>query len=64
VDITETLDSKLASLAEHVSQHTEGATGFVRERAEALGAQSGSGYTYDEGFKAFHLLDEDEDEEA
>jgi LmbE family N-acetylglucosaminyl deacetylase len=64
VDITETLDAKLASLAEHVSQHTEGATGFVRERAEKLGAQSGSGYTYAEGFKAFHLLDEDEDEEA
>src|SRR6476659_7388517 len=63
VDITETLDAKLASLAEHVSQHTEGATAFVRERAEALGAQSGSGYTYAEGFKAFHLLDEDEDEE-
>ena len=64
VDITETMDAKLASLAEHVSQHTEGATGFVRERAESLGAQSGSGYTYAEGFKAFHLLDEDEDEEA
>jgi LmbE family N-acetylglucosaminyl deacetylase len=64
VDITETMDAKLASLAEHVSQHTEGATGFVRERAEKLGAQSGSGYTYAEGFKAFHLVDEDEDEEA
>src|SRR5947207_5019347 len=56
VDITETLDAKLASLAEHVSQPTDGATPFLRERAEALRAQSGSGYTYAEGFKAFHLL--------
>ncbi|TMK34460.1 MAG: PIG-L family deacetylase [Actinobacteria bacterium] len=63
VDITETLDAKLASLAEHASQHTEGATSFVRERAEELGAQSGSGYTFAEGFKAFHLLDDDEDED-
>src|SRR4029077_6275447 len=64
VAITETLDAKLASLAEHVSQHTEGATSFVRERAEALGQQSGSGYAFAEGFKAFHLVDDDQDEEA
>jgi len=63
VDITETLDAKLASLAEHVSQHTEGATSFVRERAEALGKQSGSGYAFAEGFKAFHLVDDDQDED-
>jgi Uncharacterized proteins, LmbE homologs len=63
VDITETLDAKLASLAEHVSSTPR------EQRASSgnepkLGAQSGSGYTYAEGFKAFHLLDEDEDEEA
>src|SRR6476659_9549722 len=63
VDITETLDAKLASLAEHVSQHTEGATSFVRGRAEALGKQSGSGYAFAEGVKAFHLVDDDQDED-
>jgi len=57
------LDAKLASLAEHVSQHTEGATSFVRERAEELGKRSGSGYAFAEGFKAFRLVDDDQDED-
>ena len=41
VDITDTMDTKLAALAEHVSQGTGEAEPWVRKRAEELAAQSG-----------------------
>ena len=63
VDITETMDTKLAALAEHVSQGTESAVPWVRKRAEELAAQSGQGYALAEGFKALRLVDDEEDDE-
>src|SRR5437867_10141721 len=44
VDISATFDTKLAALAEHVSQHTEGAEPWIRKFAEENGAASGQGY--------------------
>jgi LmbE family N-acetylglucosaminyl deacetylase len=62
VDITETFETKLAALAEHASQGTEGAVPWVRKWAEKVGAQSEQGFALAEGFKALRLVDEDEDE--
>jgi LmbE family N-acetylglucosaminyl deacetylase len=64
VDITDTLDAKLAALAEHVSQGTETAGPWVSKRAEELGAQSGQGFALAEGFKALRLVDDEEDDDA
>ena len=36
----------------------------VRERAEALAAESGKGYAYAEAFKAFRFVDDEEQEPA
>jgi LmbE family N-acetylglucosaminyl deacetylase len=63
VDITRTMDAKLAALAAHASQGTEGAVPWVRKRAEELGAQSGQGYTFAEGFKALRLVDDEDTED-
>ena len=62
VDISETMDTKLAALAEHVSQGTAEAEPWVRKRAEELAAQSEQGFTYAEGFKALRFVDDEEDE--
>jgi LmbE family N-acetylglucosaminyl deacetylase len=62
VDISVTIDTKLAALAAHVSQHAESAAPWVRERAESLAMQSGHPIAYAEGFKAFHLRDDEESE--
>jgi LmbE family N-acetylglucosaminyl deacetylase len=60
VDITDTIDLKLKSLAQHVSQlKLEDVEKWVRERAATWGEQAGCEYA--EGFKAFSFLDEDED---
>jgi LmbE family N-acetylglucosaminyl deacetylase len=60
VDITDTIDLKLKSLAQHVSQlKLEDVERWVRERAATWGEQAGCEYA--EGFKAFNFLDEDED---
>ena len=64
VDISETLDTKLAALAAHASQGTGAAAPRVRERAEALAAGSGKGYAYTEAFKAFRFVDDEEQEPA
>jgi len=64
VDISSFLDTKLAALAAHVSQGTEGAAPQVRARAEALAAESGKGYAYAEGFKALRFVDDEELEPA
>jgi LmbE family N-acetylglucosaminyl deacetylase len=64
VDITDTMETKLAALAEHVSQGTEEAAPWVRKRAEDLGARSGRGFAFAEGFKALRLVDDEEDDEG
>jgi len=58
VDITGTIDVKLAALAEHVSQHAEASAPWVRERARELGEQGGVEYA--EAFRTFRFM-EDED---
>jgi LmbE family N-acetylglucosaminyl deacetylase len=60
VDVSATMDKKLAALAEHRSQGAEAASPWVRERAETLAEQSGHGYAYAEGFKTFRLKDDEE----
>jgi LmbE family N-acetylglucosaminyl deacetylase len=62
VDITDTMDTKLAALAAHVSQHGEASAPWVRERAQQLAEESGKRYEYAEAFKVFRLTDEDEEE--
>ena len=58
VDITDTIDVKIAALAEHVSEEGEAAASWVREHARELGASAGVEYA--EGFKAFRLTDDEE----
>jgi LmbE family N-acetylglucosaminyl deacetylase len=60
VDISATIDTKLAALAEHVSQHTEDAEPWIRNFAEENGKASGQGYAYAEAFKALRLADDEE----
>ena len=62
VDITDSMDTKLAALAAHVSQGTGEAEPWVRKRAEELAAQSELGCTYAEGFKALRFVDDEEDQ--
>jgi LmbE family N-acetylglucosaminyl deacetylase len=61
VDISATMDAKLAALAEHVSQHTETSEPWVRKFAEENGAASGQGCAYAEAFKVFRLADDEEE---
>ncbi|HYJ60839.1 MAG TPA: PIG-L deacetylase family protein [Actinomycetota bacterium] len=60
VDITRTMDRKLAALAAHASQGTERSTPWVRQRAEEAAAQAANGALYAEAFKAFRFVDDDE----
>ena len=60
VDISDSMDTKLAALAAHESQGTAGAEPRVRERAEETAARSGNGARYAEGFKAFRFVDDEE----
>ena len=62
VDISETMDTKLAALAEHASQGTAEAEPWVRKRAGELAAQSEQDFAYAEGFKALRFVDDEEDE--
>lgn len=59
VDISETLEVKLEALRQHVSQGTEGAEDWVRERAHELGERGGVPLA--EAFKTFVLRDEDQE---
>jgi LmbE family N-acetylglucosaminyl deacetylase len=61
VDISATIDTKLAALAEHVSQHTDSSEPWIRKFAEENGAASGLGYAYAEAFKVFRLADDEEE---
>ena len=58
VDITETIDTKVAALAQHVSEEGEAAAPWVRERARTVGEEAGVEYA--EAFKAFRFVDDDE----
>ena len=58
VDITESIDTKIAALAAHQSQHAEASAPWVRERARQLGEQSGVEYA--EAFKTFSFVDDEE----
>jgi LmbE family N-acetylglucosaminyl deacetylase len=58
VDITETIDTKIAALAQHVSEEGEAAAPWVRERARTVGEEAGVEYA--EAFKAFRFVDDDE----
>jgi LmbE family N-acetylglucosaminyl deacetylase len=60
VDITKTIDVKIQSLAAHRSQQGEASAPWVRERARELGERAGCEYA--EGFRAFGLKDEEEEE--
>lgn len=62
VDITQTMGTKLAALAAHASQGASEAEPRVRERAEAVAAEAGKGYTYAEAFKAFRFVDDEVEE--
>ncbi len=57
VDITETIDVKLAALAEHASQHAEASAPWVRDRGRQLGEEGGVEYA--EAFRTFGF-EEDE----
>jgi LmbE family N-acetylglucosaminyl deacetylase len=57
VDITATIDVKLAALAEHRSQHAEASAPWVRERARQLGEQGGVEYA--EAFKTFCFVEDE-----
>ena len=56
VDITDTIDIKIKSLEQHVSQGGAEAEPWVRLRAEQTGQEAG--YTYAEAFKAFRFVDD------
>ena len=58
VDITSTIDVKLAALAEHRSQQAEASAPWVRERARQLGEEGGVEYA--EAFKAFSFVDDED----
>jgi len=58
VDITETIDTKIEALAQHVSEEGEAAAPWVRERALEVGEPVGMEYA--ESFKAFRFVDDDE----
>src|SRR4249920_3215594 len=55
VDITDTIDLKIKSLEQHVSQGGAEAEPWVRIRAQETGEQAGC--TYAEAFKAFRFVD-------
>ena len=56
VDITDTIDLKIKSLEQHVSQGGAEAEPWVRLRAQETGEQAGCAYA--EAFKAFRFVDD------
>ena len=62
VDITKTIDLKVEALTKHRSQGVEDDLHWVRDRAKELGQKGGMEYA--EGFLAFSLKEEEEEEEG
>jgi LmbE family N-acetylglucosaminyl deacetylase len=60
VDITDTIDLKIESLARHVSQQTEAAAPWVRERGREVAEESGKDYEYAEVFRSFRFVEDEE----
>lgn len=60
VDITDTMDVKIKSLEQHVSQGGTEAEPWVRLRAKQTGEEAGCEYA--EAFKTFRFVDDPEDE--
>lgn len=61
IDITDSIDLKLAALACHVSQlDMERVEPWIRQSAEKVAAQGGNGFRYGEGFKAFRFTDDED----
>ena len=60
VDISDTMETKLAALAAHESQGTAAAEQRVRDRAEETASRAGNGARYAEAFKAFRFVDDEE----
>jgi LmbE family N-acetylglucosaminyl deacetylase len=58
IDITQTIETKIEALAQHVSEEGEAAAPFVRERARQVGEEAGVEYA--EAFKAFRFSDDEE----
>jgi LmbE family N-acetylglucosaminyl deacetylase len=58
VDITKTIDTKIAALAAHQSQHGEASAPWVRERARQLGERGGVEYA--EAFTSFSFVDDED----
>jgi LmbE family N-acetylglucosaminyl deacetylase len=64
VDITDTIETKLAALACHASQLSlEEVEPWIRERGKLVAEMSSEQMTYAEGFKAFRFEDDDPIEE-
>lgn len=60
VDITDTIETKLAALACHASQLSlPEVEPWVRERGKLIAEMAGGSMAYAEGFKAFRFLDDD-----
>ncbi len=59
VDISDTIDLKVKSLAQHVSQGGADAEERVRERAREIGAEGGHGFA--EAFKTFRFVDDEQE---
>jgi LmbE family N-acetylglucosaminyl deacetylase len=59
IDISDTIETKVEALAQHVSEEGEAAAPFVRERAREVGQLAGLEYA--EAFKAFRLDDDDDE---
>jgi LmbE family N-acetylglucosaminyl deacetylase len=60
VDITDTIDVKLAALACHGSQlRMDRVEPWIRKMAEEVAAQADQGFRYGEGFKAFRFADDE-----
>ena len=60
VDIEDTIDVKIKSLEQHVSQGGAEAEPWVRLRAQQTGEEAG--YAYAEAFKTFRFVDDPDDE--
>jgi LmbE family N-acetylglucosaminyl deacetylase len=57
VDITDTIDVKVAALAQHASEDGGESEPWVRQRAQEIG--TAAGHSFAEGFRIFRFVDEE-----